>query len=133
MTDISFSPSKHDFVYIPGLVCRHRKQRRFDFLIDTGASITMIDPGLMESIGYASDCPEYTGPASVSGPSGRGEGFRVKVHKLLLFQAKWSLDNVEVICLRPEKGVEALLGINFLKHFHYCINHRDHVFSLNSF
>lgn len=130
MIEISFPPQKYGYVVVPGVIYRGRRQVIIDFLVDTGASTTMIDPRIMASIGYTPECPEYVSRVSVSGPAGREEGYRVNAHKVLIHSAQLALDNVPVICIRPERNVEALLGLNFLRNFHYCIDHKNRIFSL---
>lgn len=130
MIKIPFSHQKYDFTIIPGVIYRGRKQQIINFLIDTAASTTMIDPEIMEGIGYSRTCPEYVSPATVSGPAGKEEGYRIKSEKILLYSAECVLRDIDVVCIRPERNVEALLGVNFLKHFHYCIDHKNHIFTL---
>ena len=130
MIEISFSPQKYDFIVIPGLIYKNKKQQIVDFLIDTAASTTMIDPKIMEDIGYSKNCSEYISPATVSGPSGKEEGYRVKGQKILLYSMECILENIDIVCIRPERNVEALLGVNFLKYFHYCIDHKNHKLTL---
>ena len=130
MIKIPFSPQEHDFIVIRGVVYKARKQRIVDFLIDTGASTTMIDPKIMQSIGYTENCKKYVKPATVSGPSGKEGGYMVKAQKVLIHSMKCTLNNIDIVCIRPEKSVEALLGLNFLSQFHYCIDHKNHVMTL---
>ena len=125
MIEIPFPPQKHDFVVVPGLICRGKKQHIVEFLIDTAASTTMIDPKIMEQIGYSKNCPEYISSAAVSGPAGKEEGYRIKAQKLLLYSMECVLPDIDIVCIRPEREVEALLGVNFLKHFHFCIDHKN--------
>jgi clan AA aspartic protease (TIGR02281 family) len=131
MIEIPFSPQEHNFIVIRGVVYRARKQRIVDFLIDTGASTTMIDPIIMQSIGYTENCEEYVKPASVSGPSGKENGYMVKTQRVLIHSVKCALNDIDIVCIRPEKNVEALLGLNFLSKFHYCIDHKNHIMTLN--
>lgn len=101
-----------------------------DFIVDTGASLTIIDPKIMESIGYSANGPEYVSPATVSGPSGKQSGYKVKAQKLLIHSAQCTLSDIDIVCIRPERNVEALLGLNFLKHFRYCVDHKKYLLSL---
>lgn len=130
MIKISFPPQKHDYVLIPGLVYRRRKQIMIRFLVDTGASVTMVAPDLMQDIGYFENCEEYVEPATVSGPAGKENGYKVKAQKILVHSMECVLPDIDIVCIRPEKNVEALLGLNFLKYFHYCIDHKNHVLTL---
>lgn len=130
MIKIPFPPQKYDFIVVPGVIYRANKQHIINFLIDTAASTTMIDPDIMKDIGYTRDCPEFVSPAKVSSPAGKEEGYRVKSEKILLYSMECVLRDIDVVCIRPERNVEALLGVNFLKHFHYCIDHKDHVLTL---
>ncbi len=130
MIRIPFSPQKYDYIIVPGLIYRGSKQVMIDFLVDTGASTTMVDPLIMESIGYTSHCEEYMSPAAVSSAAGKEHGYRIKSHKLLIHNAQCALNDVDIVCIRPEKNVEALLGLNFLSQFHYCIDHKNHLMTL---
>jgi len=102
------------------------------FVVDTGASTTMIDPAIMESVGYGPQGTEYMSSASVSGPAGKQFGYKVKIHQLLIHSAQCVLPNVDVVCIRPERNVEALLGLNFLKHFRYCVDHKKQLLTLET-
>ena len=130
MIEIPFSRQQHNFIIIRGAIYRERKQRIIDFLIDTGASTTMIDPLIMQSIGYTQHSEEYVKPAAVSGPSGKERGYVVQAQQVLIHSMECALSNIDVVCIRPEKSVEALLGLNFLSKFHYCIDHKNHIMTL---
>ncbi|MBI4210996.1 MAG: clan AA aspartic protease [Deltaproteobacteria bacterium] len=133
MIEIPFPEQKHHFIIIPGLVYRDRKQRIVNFLIDTGASTTMVDPALMKSLGYTEKSQEYLEPATVHSPAGSEKGYKVKVQKILIHSAECVIPDLEVVCIRPERNVEALLGLNFLRHFHYCIDHQKRRLTLKAF
>ena len=130
MIRIPFSPQKYDYIIVPGLIYRNSKQVMIDFLVDTGASTTMVDPHIMQSLGYTPSCEEYISPASVSSATGKERGYRVKSHRLLIHSQQCTLPGIDIVCIRPEKNVEALLGLNFLSRFHYCIDHKNHIMTL---
>jgi predicted aspartyl protease len=130
MIKIPFKPQKYNYIIVPGLIYRGSKQVMIDFLVDTGASITMVDPYIMQSIGYTRTCAEHISPASVSSPAGKEEGYHVKAHKMLIHSQQCVLQDIDIICIRPEQNVEALLGLNFLSKFRYCIDHKKHVMTL---
>lgn len=132
MSNISFSSQKYGYVIVPGLIYRGRKHAMVDFLIDTGASTTMVDPRIMSALGYTVACAEHTGAVTVSGPSGSETGYRVKAHRLLIHSSEFRLDEIDIVCIRPERNVEALLGLNFLRHFHYCIDHKACLMTMQS-
>lgn len=129
MLEVPFPSQKYSYIVIPGIIYRGRKQVMLDFLVDTGASTTMVDPRIMASIGYTASCPEYISPATVSSPAGKEEGFRVKVENMLVHSQQLSVQPIDVVCIRPERNVEALLGLNFLQNFRYCIDHKKCVIS----
>jgi hypothetical protein len=70
----------------------------------------MIDPDIMQRIGYSPDGEAFVSPASVSGSAGKYQGYRVNAHKVLVHSMECSIANIDVVCIRPERNVEALLG-----------------------
>ena len=130
MVNIPFSPQKYDYIIIPGIIYRTTKQVILDFLVDTGASTTMVDPRIMENLGYTPHCSEFLGHALVSSPAGTEEGYRIRTQKLLVYSSECAVTNIDIVCIRPERNVEALLGLNFLKHFKYSVDHKKCVLTL---
>ncbi len=122
--NIPFPHNEHNFIVVSGLIFGPKRQRIVKCIVDTGAAVTMIDPDIMESVDYSIHGPEYVSPATVSGPSGKQSGYKVKAQKLLIQSAQCALADIDIVCIRPERNVEALLGLNFLKHFRYCIDHK---------
>ena len=130
MIEIPFLPHKHDYILVHGLVYRNSKQAMLRFLVDTGASMTMIAPAVMQSIGYTPECTEYVSSATVSSPIGKEEGYRVKAQRVLIHSAECVLPNIDIACIRPERNIDALLGLNFLRHFRYSVDHKRHLLTL---
>lgn len=88
------------------------------FVLDTGASFTIVDYRIAESIGCSSDAA--ISPSRVSSATGKEEGFRIKVAALETLGKL--IENFEVAChALLEQGVEGLIGMNFLERFDFCV------------
>ena len=91
---------------------------RARFVLDTGASLTIVDRRIAETIGYSSD--HAVSPSRVRSAAGREEGFRIRI---ALFETLGKqLADFELAChALLEQGVEGLIGMNFLEQFDFCI------------
>lgn len=88
------------------------------FVLDSGASYTIIDHRIAESIGYLPNMAIST--SRVSSAAGKEEGFRIKVAAFETLGKR--LEDFEVAChALLEQGVEGLIGMNFLEQFDFCI------------
>lgn len=88
------------------------------FVLDTGASFTIVDHRIAESIGLSSK--SATAPSRVSSAAGKEEGFRIKITALETLGKR--VENFEIAChALLEQGVEGLIGMNFLEQFDFCI------------
>lgn len=98
----------------------HGSKHFFDaqFVLDTGASYTIVDHRIAESIGYTQN--NATAPSRVSSATGKEEGFRIKIASIETLGK--CLVDFEVAChALLEQGVEGLIGMNFLEKFDFCI------------
>lgn len=89
-----------------------------DFVLDTGASHTIIDYRIAKAIGYSSI--DAIAPSKVSSAAGKEEGFKIKIASIETLGK--CFENFEVAChALLEQGVEGLLGMTFLEQFDFCI------------
>ena len=88
------------------------------FVLDTGASFTIIDYRIAESLGYSSK--NAIAPSRVSSAAGKEEGFRLHIAAFETLGKR--TENFEVAChALLEQGVEGLLGMTFLEQFDFCL------------
>lgn len=91
---------------------------RARFVLDTGASLTIVDHRVAGTIGYESR--HAVAPSRVSSASGKEHGFKIKVEGFEALGKQFR--NFEVAChALLEQGVEGLIGMNFLEQFDFCI------------
>jgi clan AA aspartic protease (TIGR02281 family) len=97
-------------------------ERRFRFILDTGASFTAITSHLVQQLGMVvtDDLPMVeltTAKGVITAP-------------LITLQAVEmngiGLDNVQAVILPELEGADGLLGMSFLSHFDVDINHTEH-------
>lgn len=117
MADFSYFVDKK-LIIVP--VRLYSETHFFDarFVLDTGASHTIIDHRIAEAIGYSST--NAIAPSKVSSAAGREEGFMIQIAAIETLGKKLSKFGVACHALL-EQGVEGLLGMNFLEQFDFCI------------
>lgn len=88
------------------------------FVLDTGASHTIVDYRLAAALGYAKETA--TSASTVRSAVGCEEGYRTRIDAIEALGKKLAL--FEIAC-HPlfEQGVEGLLGMTFLEQFEFCI------------
>jgi clan AA aspartic protease (TIGR02281 family) len=97
--------------------------RNIRLLIDTGASVTILTPDVLEQqdIGYQ-DTGRYRVFNTANGP------VRTPIYKLdSLTVGEWKVNQLEigVLDLRGGTDVDGLLGMNFLRHFQFYIDQNE--------
>lgn len=102
---------------------------RARFVLDTGASCTIVDHRIAEGIGYSP--VNAVSSSRVSSATGMEEGFRIR---MAFFEALGErMANFEIAChTLLEQGVEGLLGMNFLEQFDFCIFPSQQVIRMQS-
>lgn len=101
-------------------VCLSGPKGTFDaeFVLDTGASYTIIDHRLAKYLGYSKE--DAFSPSRVSSALGKEEGYRIRVEAMEALGKKFS--PFEVACHSLyEQGVAGLLGMTFLERIDFCI------------
>lgn len=115
MADFSYEIDKR-LILVPVTLRSPTGTVRARFVLDTGASFTIVDYRIAETIGYE---PHHAvAPSRVSSASGKEQGFRIKVASFETLGKR--MENFEVACHSLlEQGVEGLVGMNFLEQFEY--------------
>lgn len=89
-----------------------------EFILDTGASYTIVDYRLAEHLGYSKK--DSFSPSCVSSALGKEEGFRIRIETIESLGKKFA--PFEVACHSLyEQGVAGLLGMTFLENFDFSI------------
>lgn len=117
MADHSYSIDKH-LIIVPVKIFSPMHFLKADFVLDTGASYTIIDHRLAASLGYTKD--KSDSKTRVSSTAGKEEGYLIKTNK---FEALGkTLFSFGIACHSLyEQGVMGLLGMSFLERFDFCI------------
>lgn len=117
MANFSYSVDKR-LILVPVKLHSPSGVVRARFVLDTGASFTIVDRRIAETIGYF---PTHAvSPSRVSSAAGKEEGYRIKVAAFETLGHR--IENFEVAChALLEQGVEGLIGMNFLEQFDFCI------------
>ena len=102
-------------IVLDGLISGPEGEHMVQFLLDTGASITMVPSKVLEKIGSMDNVIEDS--ISIKTASGTVHVNIVKVGRIEILGE--IVEGIEVACydIPPQTRVEALLGLNFLKHF----------------
>jgi len=104
--------------------------RSIRLLIDTGASLTIFTPDVLEQRGIRYQDTGRTGVFNTAnGP------VRAPVYKLdFLSVGDWQVNNLEigVLDLGSRSGMDGLLGMNFLNHFQFFIDQNEALLRLTA-
>jgi clan AA aspartic protease (TIGR02281 family) len=108
---------------------RPARGRSIRLLIDTGASLTIFTPEVLEQPGIRYQDTGRTGIFNTA--NGSVEAPIVKLDSLVV--GDWQVNNVEigVLDLGSELGVDGLLGMNFLNHFQFFIDQNEDLLRLS--
>ncbi|MBN1115419.1 MAG: clan AA aspartic protease [Oligoflexia bacterium] len=83
------------------------------FVLDTGAAVTIVDPGITDYLGYSTR--DAIKISKLDGAGGYSEGYVLKLSKIRCLNIE--IPEFEIAChdLNSRLGVAGLLGMNFLK------------------
>lgn len=117
MADHPYSVDKR-LIVLPVKIFSPTRFLEANFILDTGASYTIIDHRLAGSLGYTRD--NAVSSSRVSSAIGKEEGYRVRIEAIEALGEKF--EAFEIACHSLfEQGVAGLLGMTFLERFDFCI------------
>lgn len=118
MADFPYSIEKR-LVIIP--VKLYGKSRQFagEFVLDTGASLMVVDHSVINALGYSAR--EGVGLSVVSSVVGKERGYRLVIDGFEALGKRVTSLEVTVHDLK-EQGVEGLVGMSFLDQFRWCLD-----------
>ena len=91
------------------------------FILDTGATRTVVDHGIVESLGYSAR--DGIGISTVSSVVGKEQGYRLQIEG---FQTLGKLvKNHEIVCHDLINQIEGLIGMSFLQQFDWCLHPKE--------
>lgn len=89
-----------------------------ELIIDTGASLTILQPLVIDALGFSEK--DQSGISTVQSPIGKERGFRIHLPKIECLGKQ--IVTFEVACHDVGlKHLDGLLGMNFLEQFDFCI------------
>lgn len=97
------------------------KGKRFhgNFIVDTGATMTIISTDRVDLMGYSAQ-KDGIGFSNVQSPIGKESGYRIRLDAFETLGKR--IEPFEIAC--HDLGVhniDGLIGMNFLEHFKFCI------------
>ncbi|MFH0799503.1 MAG: retropepsin-like aspartic protease [Pseudomonadota bacterium] len=117
MADFTYSLDKR-LILVPVTLHSPTGVVRARFILDTGASSTIVDYRVAKTIGYTS--MNALAPSQVSSAVGKEEGFRIQIAAFETLGKR--LENFDIAChALLEQGVEGLVGMSFLERYDFCI------------
>ena len=124
LANVPLSRSRNQFVVTASL----DGQREVRLLIDTGASVTIVTPAILESLGYV--LGGRTGKFATA--NGEVDAPLVRIQSLTVGGQEVSPITVGAISLsRPSASFDGLLGMNFLQQFEFSLDQQRGVLELH--
>lgn len=117
MTVTPFEPSSQSIVVRARVLSATGEWHGLSFVLDTGASMTLLEPGVLDYLGYS--VRQAEGPTVIRLAIGDEPGFTIRV---AAFEALGhQFEDFRVHAHDPPEGygIDRLLGLNFLRHFNY--------------
>lgn len=98
-----------------------------DLILDTGASLTILDPSVVATLGYSEE--DKSSVSTVQSPVGKEWGYRLHLAGIECLGKK--VENFEVACHKLGlQHIDGLLGMNFLEQFDWCVHPKRQVISV---
>jgi len=126
MANYTYRLDKH-LIVVPVVLHGRNGRLKNEFILDTGASFTIIDHGLASALGYSAS--DGVGFSHVSSAVGKEQGYRLVIDGFETLGKKFRC--VEVACHDlKEQGVEGLIGMSFLEQFDWCVHPKKQIISV---
>lgn len=126
MANFSYRIDRH-LVLIPVVLYGKTGSFNGEFILDTGASLTVIDHEIITTLGYSAR--EGTKRSLVTSVVGKEEGYRLVIEGFEALGERFSNIEVAVHDLK-QQGVEGLVGMTFLERFPWCLDPARKVISV---
>jgi predicted aspartyl protease len=97
----------------------------YDFLVDTGATVTVVDPALFAELGLKAEGAMKITTAAGATTYSRSRVKEVSVEGL-------AVEDVKVIGMNAVSGARGILGENFLQHFDLLIDNQHRKITLDA-
>jgi predicted aspartyl protease len=111
---------RRSLICVDGFLEGPRRNARLRLVLDTGASTTLIVPGVIDGLGYSPRDGIVT--TSVSSPLGRESGYLLPVLRFGALGFAVRNFRVNVLDLQDGDGFHGLVGLNFLRMFNYEVH-----------
>lgn len=125
MKSIPFDPG-NDLIIVNAQLWGPMGESVLRLVVDTGASQTIIVPGILDDLGYnPRDAEALT---AISSPLGREAGYRIRVARLEALGYAQSDIVVHALDLGTAgAGIDGLLGLSFLRQYNYEVRSKEGV------
>lgn len=117
MADFTYRLDKR-LIIVPAFIRGRLNGYDVDLILDTGASLTIIDPALANRLGFGEK--DRVGTSTMQSPVGKEKGFRLKLNTFECLGK--TVENFEVAChALGLQHIDGLIGMNFLEQFDFCL------------
>jgi len=117
MADFPYKLDKK-LIVIPALFRGKHGDYGAELILDTGASLTILQPLTVQALGFSQQ--DQTGYSTVQSPIGKEKGFRISLPAIECCGKR--VESFEVACHSLGlHHIDGLLGMNFLELFDFCI------------
>lgn len=123
MTRITRFELGKELIYVPGKIAGPRCEASLKLVLDTGTSMTLIVPRVVEELGYGAR--DADGVTNVSSPLGREQGYALRVARFAALGFAIADFTVNVLDLADGDSIDGLIGLNFLEHFNYQVRSEE--------
>ncbi len=111
-----------DLMVVEAALWGTHKAREILLVIDTGASMTSVEPAILQELGYTPD--DAILRTRVPTPVGIQHGHLLRTRRFHALGVDLSGFVVQALALADEYGVDGLLGMNFLEQFNFTVRPR---------
>lgn len=115
MVVVEFDPAL-DLIYLQAELAGPRRTARFRFVLDTGCAETLVTPEVIDELGYSVRQGESL--TSVTTALGSEPGYRLRVARFSALGHTRHNHRVNVHDLPEGHGIQGLIGLDYLRHFH---------------
>lgn len=124
MTVVPFDPGR-DLIIVEARVRGLLGRVALEFVVDTGASITLVTASTLDKLGYNPRDGEAI--TSITSPLGREPGYLIRIRELGAFGHTFTDFPVHAHDLADSTDIDGLLGLDVLRRFNYEVRSKEGV------